>query len=161
MLLIPKIEKQDQVIVTLVTQILSPVSVGIMFAAVIAAIISTADSLLLLSATTFSNDVWGKYIRSDLTDKQKLQISRVATIVIGIGAILATFVINDAIQFIQVKAVTLMGSSMAVLIMVGVVWKGANKTGAAVSMVTGILTAGVWYTLGEPAAIRYRRSVII
>lgn len=161
MLIIPGIEKQDQVFVTLVTQILSPVSGGIMFAAVIAAIISTADSLLLLSATTFSNDLWGKYVRPDLTDKQKLQISRVATIVIGIGAILATFVINDAIQFIQVKAVTLMGSSMAVLSMVGVVWKGANKTGAAVSMCTGLLTAGVWYALGEPAGIYAALPAII
>lgn len=153
MILLPGIEKQDQVFVTLVTQMLSPVSGGIMFAAVIAAIISTADSLLLLSATTFSNDLWGKYVKPDLTDRQKLRISRAATVVIGIGAILATFVINDAIQFIQVKAVTLMGSSMAVLTMVGVVWKGANKTGAAAGMASGFITACGWYALGEPYGI--------
>ncbi len=153
MILLPGIEKQDQVFVELVTKMLSPVSGGIMFAAVIAAIISTADSLLLLAASTFSNDLWGKYVRPELTDKQKLWLSRVATIVIGIGAILATFVINDAIQFIQVKAVTLMGSSMAVLTMVGVVWKKANKTGAAVSMLLGFATACIWYILGEPGGI--------
>lgn len=161
MILLPGIEKQDQVFVALVTEMLSPVSGGIMFAAVIAAIISTADSLLLLSATTFSNDLWGKYVKPDLSDKQKLWISRVATVVIGIGAILATFVINDAIQFIQVKAVTLMGASMAVLTMVGVVWKGANKVGAAISMITGFITAGVWYALGQPGGIYAALPAII
>lgn len=161
MILLPGIEKQDFVFVSLVTQMLSPVSGGIMFAAVIAAIISTADSLLLLSATTFSNDLWGKYVKPDLTDKQKLQISRIATVVIGIGAILATFVINDAIQFIQVKAVTLMGSSMAVLTMVGVVWKGANKSGAAASMLTGFVTACVWYALGQPYGVYAALPAII
>lgn len=161
MILIPGIEKQDQVFVELVTQILSPVSGGVMFAAVIAAIISTADSLLLLAASTFSNDLWGKYVHPDLPDKKKLQISRVATIVIGIGAIIATFVINDAIQFIQVKAVTLMGSSMAVLTMVGVVWKKANRTGAAVSMAAGFITACIWYALGQPFGIYAALPAII
>ena len=37
--------------------------------------------------------------------------------------------------------------------MVGVVWKKANKTGAAVSMLLGFATACIWYILGEPGGI--------
>ena len=50
MLLVPGIESQDAVFVTLVTTRLPALAGGIMFAAVMAAIISTADSLLLLAA---------------------------------------------------------------------------------------------------------------
>lgn len=161
MILTPGIESQDKVFVQLVTEHLTPVSGGIMFAAVIAAIISTANSLLLLAAATFSNDLWGKYFKPNASDLQKLHVSRVATIVIGIGAVLATFVINDAIQFIQVKAVTLMGATMAVLTMVGVIWRRANRTGAAVSMITGLGTACIWYALGQPFGIYAALPAII
>ena len=110
-----------------------------MFAAVMAAIISTADSLLLLAAGTFSNDIYSK-LKPNVSDKEILNVSRVATLVIGIGAVLLSFWFNDAIQFIQARAVTLMGAAMAMLTMVGVVWKRANRTGAAVSMVAGFAT---------------------
>ncbi len=160
MLLIPGIQKQDQVFVTLVTQQLSPFWGGIMFAAVVAAIISTADSLLLLAAATFSNDLWVK-IKINTTDEQQLQISRIATVVIGIGAVVLSFVLNDAIQFIQAKSVTLMGGAMAILTMVGVVWKGANKIGAAVSMCCGFLTACIWYYLGQPYGVMSALPAVI
>lgn len=152
MILVPGIEKQDQVFVTLVTQQLSPIWGGIMFAAVVTAIISTADSLLLLAASTFSNDLWAK-IKADTTDAQQLKVSRIATVVIGIGAVVLSFVLSDAIQFIQAKSVTLMGAAMAILTMVGVIWKGANKTGAAASMICGFATACIWYYLGQPYGV--------
>ena len=50
---------------------------------------------------------------------------------------------------------------MAVLTMVGVVWKGANKTGAAASMFTGFVTACIWYALGQPAGIYAALPAII
>ncbi len=152
MILVPGIEKQDNVFVTLVTQQLSPFWGGIMFAAVVAAIISTADSLLLLAASTFSNDLWAK-IKPNTTDADQLKISRIATVVIGIGSVALSFILSDAIQFIQAKSVTLMGAAMAILTLVGVVWKGANKTGAAASMICGFATACIWYYLGQPYGV--------
>ncbi|MEA4933533.1 MAG: hypothetical protein VB071_08165, partial [Lawsonibacter sp.] len=53
----------------------------------------------------------------------------------------------------QAKSVTLMGAAMAILTMVGVVWKGANKTGAAASMISGFATACIWYYLGQPYGV--------
>lgn len=160
MLLVPGIESQDAVFVTLVTTRLPALAGGIMFAAVMAAIISTADSLLLLAAGTFSNDIYSK-LKPNVSDKEILNVSRVATLVIGIGAVLLSFWFNDAIQFIQARAVTLMGAAMAMLTMVGVVWKRANRTGAAVSMVAGFATACVWYALGQPGGVMAALPAVI
>ena len=140
MLLVPGIENQDQVFTTLVTTKLSPIMGAVLFAAVVAAIISTADSLLLLAASTFSNDIYAK-LKPNVSDTHLLKVSRIATVVIGIGGVSLTFFLNEAIQFIQARAVTLMGAAMAILTMVGVVWKGANRTGAAASMIAGFATA--------------------
>ena len=97
------------VFTTLVFSEVNPIIGAIMLASVVAAIISTADSLLLLIATTFAHDFYSK-VKSNVSDKEELFVSRVSTIVFGIGAVALTFVMSDTIQIIQAKAVTLMGA---------------------------------------------------
>lgn len=150
-ILLPGIEAQDRVFLTLVTQELHPIVGGVIFAAVVAAIISTADSILLLAAATFSNDVYAKFKK--VSDQEQLKVSRIATLVIGVASVGLSFFMEDAILFIQAKSVTLMGSAMAMLTIVGVMWKRANKAGAIGCMVSGLVTACVWYALGEPYGI--------
>ena len=152
MLIHPGIESQDAVFTTLVMSEVHPISGAIMLAAVVAAIISTADSLLLLVATTFSHDFYCK-IKSNVSDKEELFVSRVATLVFGIGAVVLTFFINDTIQTFQAKSVTLMGSALAITTMVGVAWKRVNKISGILSAVCGFATAVIWYSLGEPGGI--------
>lgn len=152
MLIHPGIEKQDQVFTTLVTTEVAPITGAIMLAAVVAAIISTADSLLLLVATTFSHDFYCK-LKGNVSDKEELRVSRIATVVFGVGAVVATFFINDTIQTFQAKAVTLMGSALAVTTMVGVAYKRANKYSAIIAAICGFVTAVIWYTLGQPGGI--------
>lgn len=122
----PGIEKQDAVFTTLIMSEVTPLMGAVMLAAVVAAIISTADSLLLLVATTFTHDFYCK-VKSNVTDKEELLVSRVSTIVFGVGSVVLTFFINDTIQTFQAKAVTLMGSALAVTTMVGVAYKKANQ----------------------------------
>lgn len=152
MLIHPGIEKQDMVFTTLVFNEVNPIMGAIMLAAVVAAIISTADSLLLLIATTFAHDFYCK-VKKDVSDKEELLVSRISTLVFGLGAVALTFIMSDTIQIIQAKAVTLMGAAMAVTVMVGVVWKRANKISACISAIAGFITAGIWYFLGQPFGI--------
>lgn len=153
MLVLPGIEKQDMVFTTLVTQTVNPILGGIMFAAVIAAIISTADSLLLLASTTFTRDIWKNFIEPKMTSERELLISRISTVFIGIMGVALTFIMTDVIQFIQARAVTLMGSAMAMLILIGAFNKKVTSAGALASIITGFVVANVWYALGQPYGI--------
>ena len=148
----PDIAKQDKVFTTLVTTEVTPIIGAIMLAAVVAAIISTADSLLLLVATTFAHDFYCK-VKKNVPDKEELLVSRIATIVFGVGAVVLTFYINDTIQTVQAKAVTLMGSALAVITMVGVAWKKANKISGTIAGLCGFATACYWYYLGQPYGV--------
>ena len=148
----PGIEKQDAVFTTLIMSEVTPLMGAVMLAAVVAAIISTADSLLLLVATTFTHDFYCK-VKSNVTDKEELLVSRVSTIVFGVGSVVLTFFINDTIQTFQAKAVTLMGSALAVTTMVGVAYKKANKISAIIAAVCGFATAVIWYALNQPFGI--------
>lgn len=152
-LIYPGIERQDLVYSTLVTQTLHPVIGGIMFAAVIAAIISTADSMLLLASTTWTVDIYKKCINPKISSKNELMMARISTVFIGIISIVLIFVMEDVIQNIQAKAVTLMGSAMAMLVLIGAFNKKVTKTGAIASMVAGFVTACIWYALGQPNGV--------
>ena len=158
MLLVPGIENQDQVFTTLVTTKLSPIMGAVLFAAVVAAIISTADSLLLLAASTFSNDIYAK-IKPNVSDTQLLKVSRIATVIIGIGGVSLTFFLNEAIQFIQARAVTLMAPPWQSSPW-WVFWKGANARAAA-SMIAGFATACIWYALGQPGGVMAALPAVI
>ena len=152
-LVYPGIEKQDLVYSTLVTQTLNPYMGGIMFAAVIAAIISTADSMLLLASTTWTVDIYKKFLNPKIEAKKELAMARISTVVIGIVSIVLIFVMEDVIQSIQAKGVTLMGSAMAMLVLIGAFNKNITKTGAMASMIAGFVTACIWYALGQPNGI--------
>lgn len=124
-----------------------------MFAAVIAAIISTADSLLLLASTTFTRDIWKEFIKPEMESNFELNMSRIVTIIIGIIGVVLTFMQSDVIQSIHARAITLMGSSMAMLVLIGAFNKKITKAGAMASMIAGFIVASIWYSLGQPYGI--------
>ena len=149
-ILVPNITKQDAVNPMLISTYLSPVVGGILLAAIMAACISTADSLLLLCGTTFTNDLYLKFINKKASDRQILKVSRIVTLVIGLLAVGGSFIIQDAMMWIQAKTVTMVSSATCVLVLVGLAWKGANAAGGAACMICGFLTACIWYYLGQP-----------
>jgi len=153
MIVLPGLESQDMVFTALVTQTLNPIFGGIMFAAVIAAIISTADSLLLLASTTWTRDIWKKFIKPNMSEKSELLMARISTIVIGIVGVMLMYTMTDAIQFIQARAVTLMGSAIAMLVLIGAFNKKITSAGALSSMITGFVVANIWYALGQPFGV--------
>lgn len=152
-LILPGIEHQDLVFNSLVTETVHPILGGLMFAAVIAAIISTADSLLLLASTTFTRDIWKEFIKPEMESNFELKMSRIVTIMIGIIGVVLTFMQSDVIQSIHARAITLMGSSMAMLVLIGAFNKKITKTGAMASMIAGFIVASIWYSLGQPYGI--------
>ncbi len=148
--LLPNISRQDLVNPRLISTFLNPVPGGILLAAIMAACISTADSLLLLCGTTFTNDLYLKFINKTADDKQILKVSRIVTLIIGLLAVGGSFIIKDAMMWIQAKTVTMVSSATCVLVLAGLAWKGANAAGGAACMICGFVTACIWYILGQP-----------
>lgn len=146
----PGIQEQDKVTVGLIQMFLSPATGGLIFAAILASCISTADSILLLASTTVSNDIYRKVINKNASSKQILYISKISTCVIGGLAVIATLLNTEAILWIQTRMVTIMGAAMAPSVMIGAAWSRANAIGGMVSFATGLVTAIIWYMLGQP-----------
>jgi sodium/proline symporter len=129
--------------------------VGIVTAAILAAVMSSADALLHVANTTITEDFYNRLLKKgQASDHQILLVGRIASIVIGAIAVYMAFFPFDSILWVNWWAWG--GLSVFAPIMIcGLYWKRATKEGAIVGMVTGFIAVFVWYKLGFNTWLHY------
>lgn len=149
-ILVPGIEKPDTVAPILIQKFMSPWSGGLIMAGVLAAAISTADSVLLLAGTTFVRDIVQKISPRKYSSRSLLVMARVTTFVIGALAIVFSINMTSGVMWIQANMVGVMGSMLSIVVLAAFAWKRANSQGGMAAMLVGLLTAIVWEYLKRP-----------
>ena len=126
-----------------------PVIVGCaLMAAIVAIIISTANSFLLVPATNVVRDIYQRFIKPDLPDKQMIILSRAVVVVLGVIAFsLISFFprILDAAY----AAYTIYGAGITPALMAVFFWKRATVQGGVSSILGGMATTIVWEILNK------------
>ena len=129
------------------SNVLARVFAGVLLSAIMAAIMSTADSQLLVSASSFTNDLY-KRVKKNASNKELILVSRVA--VAAVAVVAAGLAMNTESEFFKVvmKMVSFawggFGASFGPLILLALFWKWTNLAGAIAGMVVGALTCFVW-----------------
>jgi len=124
-----------------------PFALGLLFMiTVVGIIISTADSFLLVPATTFINDVYSTYINPEASQKRVVFISRILVLGFGVIAYLVTHAFAETTGFFKkaLYAYTIYGSAVTPALVAAMFWKKATKTGAICSIVTGTVVTLLW-----------------
>lgn len=123
---------------TLAISTLPSWGVGIVVAAVLSAILSTADSLLSAAASHFMNDFWLLFVAKDAdpNDKSLLLVSRIFTIVGGAAAVIVSMALPSILDacFYSYYIYT---AGVFCPIVFGVFWKKTTKEGAIAGLVVG------------------------
>lgn len=141
----PNLENPDAVIYRVALEVLNPWVAGILLAAIMAALMSTADSIILVAASAVTEDVYRRIVSRPVTDgRRALRRGRYAALVIGL---LATFAALDPPEFItlllaQVQGV--LGILLGVPLVCALVWKRFSRRGVWLSWIGalgGYLTA--------------------
>jgi SSS family solute:Na+ symporter/sodium/proline symporter len=121
-----------------------PVAVGCaLLAAVVAIIISTANSFLLVPATNVIRDIYQRFINPDLEDKKMILYSRMFVIILGvISYSLISFFprILDAAY----AAYTVYGAGITPALVAVFFWKRATVAGGVLSILGGMVTTVIW-----------------
>ena len=130
---------------------------GILLSSIMAAIMSTADSQLLVSASSFSNDFYKVILRKKASNKELILVSRLAVGAVSLVAIILAM--NTQSEFFKVvmKMVSFawagFGAAFGPLILLALFWKRTNLAGAVSGMVVGAVTCFVWkFVLADFAA---------
>ena len=124
-----------------------PTILGIFFmVTVVGIIISTADSFLLVPATTFMKDIYQTYINSNASEKKVVFLSRVLVLAFGVIAYLVSLAFAESTTVFEkaLYAFTIYGSAITPSLIAALFWKGATKQGAIASILSGILVTLVW-----------------
>lgn len=133
---------------------LFPTPIGILaVCGIFAAILSTLDTLLVTISTTVGRDVYQQILCPKATSKQVLNVSRVATAVIGIGGVLLALNPPATVLVITSFAWSILASAFFVPLVAGIHWRKATKLGAIVSMLGGGSVALIWFYLQQPLGL--------
>lgn len=117
---------------------------GIFLCGVLAAIMSTADSQLLVCASSVSTDVYKNIFKPDAEDKKILQVTRVTVVVVSLIAFAIAWDPNSSIMGLVSNAWAGLGAAFGPLVLCALFWKRTNLIGAIAGVVSGGLTVIIW-----------------
>ena len=121
-----------------------PLILGLLLVSTMMAIIvSTADSFLLIPATNLTRDVYLRYINTTATEKQILFISRGLVLILGLIAFLLVSQFKTVLNA-AFTAYNIYGTSITPALLAAFLWKRATKEGAVASIITGASVTIIW-----------------
>ena len=121
-----------------------PVAIGgILIAALTAFIVTTGNSYLLSAATSVIYDFFGKYMKKDITDHQKLVYTRVLIPVLGIISFLLTMYFPTVLS-VQMYAYTVYGAGITPALLAVFLFPQVTKQAGLASMGTGLVATLFW-----------------
>jgi sodium/proline symporter len=123
-----------------------PAMYGLLVGGVFAAILSTADSQLLVVASTFKRDLWEGVLKraTDLDERQGLRLNRVVVLLSGILALLLAFVAQDLVFWLVLFAWGGLGASLGPAIIASLYWERTSRDAVVAGMLTGTVVTIVW-----------------
>ncbi|MDO4747856.1 MAG: sodium/proline symporter [Eubacteriales bacterium] len=110
---------------------------GIFLCGILAAIMSTADSQLLVTASAVSEDMYKGAINKKASEKSSLRIGKIAVIVIAIIAWIIAMNPNSSIMDLVSNAWAGFGAAFGPVVLLSLFWKRFNLAGAIAGMATG------------------------
>lgn len=119
---------------------------GIMFAAILAAIMSTVDSQLLVATSSITNDLMAKSKRRTYSEKTMNWASRAVVVVISVIALVLALYGGQNIMGLVSYAWSGFGSAFGPIMILSLFWKRMNLQGAMAGMITGFAVVILWET---------------
>ncbi|MFQ5579544.1 MAG: sodium/proline symporter [Nitrospiria bacterium] len=142
--LLSELSDAEQALPIIALKILPGVLAGLMMAAVLAAICSTADSQLLVASSSLSHDLYARLSGKDLNSRFIVNIDRLAVCAVGILAMLLALTENRMIFTFVLYAWAGLGAAFGPPLILGLLWKKTTSTGAIAGAVVGFFTILVW-----------------
>ena len=132
-----------------------PVVTGVLLTAVIAAVMSTADSQLLLASAVATDDLpWIKDVTYRISGNARVWLGRLLLAIIGIISALVSIYYPGSISNLVSFAWGGMGAAFGPVTLLALYWRRFNAWGAAASIIAGTVAASAWALLhGGPSGI--------
>ncbi|MBQ4369323.1 MAG: sodium/proline symporter PutP [Candidatus Methanomethylophilus sp.] len=138
----------ETIFIALAGALFTTVIAGIIYAAILAAVMSTADSQLLVASSAVANDLYKRFGKKgkEMSDSQLMWLSRLVVAIVAIVAAIMALSGNATIMKLVSYAWAGFGAAFGPLVLVSLFWKRANAKGALAGMIVGFITVILWNT---------------
>ncbi len=142
--LFPMLEDQELIMPTISSELFPALVTGIFIAIVLAAIISTVDSLLILLSSAVIRDVYQKILKPEATQKRIVFLGKLVTVIVGIAAFWFSLSESRLIFWFVLFAWSGIGCAFCPVVILSLFWKRTTRAGAVAGMCSGFLISIIW-----------------
>ena len=137
--------KDAETIFIVLSQLLfSPLVAGFLLAAILAAIMSTISSQLLVTSSSLTEDFYKTFLNKEASQKQQVLVGRLSVLVVALLAIYLAHDRNSSILSLVSNAWAGFGAAFGPVVIASLYWKNMTRNGALVGMLVGALTVLFW-----------------
>lgn len=149
-----ELDNSERVFILLANTMLNPWVAGFVLAGVLAAIMSTIDSQLLVCSSAIAEDIYRGLIRPKAGQMELVWLSRFSVVVVALLATVMGMNPESSILDLVAYAWGGFGAAFGPVILLSLFWKGMSRNGAIAGLVMGAVTVAIWKPLtGGPAGI--------
>ena len=127
-----------------------PLIGGFLLSAILAAVMSTISSQLLVTSSSLTEDFYKAFFRRGASAKELLLISRLSVFAVALVSLLLSFNPKESILELVGHAWAGFGSAFGPLILLSLLWRGTTRNGAVAGMLVGGITVLLWVYLDHP-----------
>lgn len=125
-----------------------PLVTGFLYAALLAAIMSTVSSQLLVSSSSLTEDIYHTLLKRNASDRELVNIGRLTVLAVGIVAAVIAADPEAMVLGLVANAWAGFGAAFGPLIVLSLTWKRMTGAGAVAGLIVGAVTVVLWIWLG-------------
>lgn len=138
------LDDAETIFIMLSQVLFHPLIGGFLLAAILAAIMSTISSQLLVSSSSLTEDFYKTFLRRGASQNELVLVGRISVFVVSLIAIGLAFDQSSSILSLVANAWAGFGAAFGPVILLALFWKGLTRSGALAGMVTGAAIVLLW-----------------
>ena len=147
-LLLPELESSNNVLAMLIVNVLPHGLKGLILVGILCAIMSTADISVLTASANLTKDLYQKFIKKDISEKNLMHIGFICSVLVGVaGALFGWF--NQDIMNLLLITFTINSAGLFLPSVCAFFWKKSCASASFVSMISSTVITVAWYIGGK------------
>lgn len=147
-----QVSDPETIFIVLADLLFHPLVTGFLFAALLAAIMSTISSQLLVASSSLTEDFYRLFLRKRASEKETVLVGRISVLLVGVVAAVIAWDPTSKILDLVSHAWAGFGAAFGPLIVLALTWRRMTGAGAVAGLVVGALTVMGWIALGWDAS---------
>lgn len=138
------LDDPETIFIVLSQLLFNPLIGGFLLAAILAAIMSTISSQLLVTSSSLTRDVYACFINKEASESKQVLVGRICVIIVAVAAIALALGENKTVLSLVSNAWAGFGAAFGPLVIISLIWKKMTRASAIGGMLAGTLTVLFW-----------------